>query len=153
MQTLPAGAAPALLPRAAWRARAARAESSSTSGRTPGSVFSKISLHRRPARTAAAAAAPLNGTSETVSVRVPSTPGPMKEWHSRALVNDGRVFSELFPVRFDEVGTDGSIAMSTLAGILQECACNHAQCIWRGNTRRLPPRHLHTPPWPWELTP
>ena len=149
MQTLPAGVAPALLPRAASRARAARAESSSSSGRSPGSVFSKTAHHRRPAR---AAAAPLNGLSDTVSTRVPSNPGPMKEWHSRALVNDGRVFSEFFPVRFDEVGTDGAILMSTVAGIMQECACNHAQCIWRGNTRRRAPRCSHTPPRPWQLT-
>ena len=59
------------------------------------------------------------------------------EWHSRALVRDGRVFSETFPVRFDEVGPDKSATMRTVASMIQECACNHAQGIW-GRAQSMP---------------
>ena len=59
------------------------------------------------------------------------------EWHSRCLVRDGRVFSETFPVRFDEVGPDKTATMRSCAALIQECACNHAQGIW-GRAQSMP---------------
>ena len=50
--------------------------------------------------------------------------------HVRALIEDGRVFSEIFPVRFDEVGPDKACTMRTVASMMQECACNHIQAMW-----------------------
>jgi fatty acyl-ACP thioesterase A len=52
------------------------------------------------------------------------------EWFSRAFENDGRKFREIFPVRFAEVGPNKEITMVTVADLIQECACNHAQGIW-----------------------
>lgn len=51
-------------------------------------------------------------------------------WHYRDLINEGRVFRETFPVRFDEVGPDKRATMHTIATMVQECACNHAQGLW-----------------------
>ena len=55
---------------------------------------------------------------------------PPKEWHSRGYVNEGRMYSETFPVRFDEVGPDKKTTMRTVASMIQECTCNHSQAMW-----------------------
>lgn len=55
---------------------------------------------------------------------------PPQEWHSRGYLNEGRVYSETFPVRFDEVGPDKQTTMRTVASMIQECACNHVQAMW-----------------------
>jgi len=52
------------------------------------------------------------------------------EWYSRAFTRAGRSFSEVFPVRFAEVGPNNEATMVSVAGLIQECACNHAQGIW-----------------------
>jgi len=52
------------------------------------------------------------------------------EWFSRDFSESGRRFSEVFPVRFAEVGSNGEATMVTIADLIQECACNHAQGIW-----------------------
>ena len=64
-------------------------------------------------------------------------PLDIPHWHSRALITNGRVFSETFPVRFDECGPDKRSTMRTVAGMIQECACNHAQGIW-GRAQSMP---------------
>jgi fatty acyl-ACP thioesterase A len=64
-------------------------------------------------------------------------PLDIPHWHSRALVNDGRVFTETFPVRFDECGPNKRSTMRTVASMIQECACNHAQGIW-GRAQSMP---------------
>lgn len=58
-------------------------------------------------------------------------------WHSRSFVNDGRVFAETFPVRFDECGPNKRSTMRTVAAMIQECACNHAQGLW-GRGQSMP---------------
>lgn len=62
---------------------------------------------------------------------------PPQEWHSRGFVNEGRVYSETFPVRFDEVGPDKKTTMRTVASMIQECSCNHVQSMW-GRARFQP---------------
>jgi len=52
------------------------------------------------------------------------------EWFSRSFEERGRKFSEVFPVRYAEVGPNGEATMVTIADLIQECACNHAQGIW-----------------------
>ena len=52
------------------------------------------------------------------------------EWFSRDFSESGRRFSEVFPVRYAEVGSNGEATMVTIADLIQECACNHAQGIW-----------------------
>ena len=52
------------------------------------------------------------------------------EWYTRAFTKSGRSFSEIFPVRFAEVGPNNEATMVSVAGLIQECACNHAQGIW-----------------------
>ena len=47
---------------------------------------------------------------------------PPQAWHSRELVNQGRVFSETFPIRYDEVGPDKQTTMRTVASMIQERA-------------------------------
>jgi hypothetical protein len=51
-------------------------------------------------------------------------------WHYRELINQGRVFRETFPVRFDDAGPDKRATMHTVASMVAECACNHAQDLW-----------------------
>ena len=51
-------------------------------------------------------------------------------WAYRELVDEGRVFRETFPVRFDEAGPDKAATMVTVASMVAECACNHAQHLW-----------------------
>lgn len=52
------------------------------------------------------------------------------EWFSRKFSESGRKFSEVFPVRYAEAGPNGEATMVTIADLIQECACNHAQGIW-----------------------
>lgn len=52
------------------------------------------------------------------------------EWFSRNFSEQGRKFSEVFPVRYAETGPNGEATMVTIADLIQECACNHAQGIW-----------------------
>ena len=40
-------------------------------------------------------------------------------------------------MRFDECGPDKRSTMRTVAGMIQECACNHAQGIW-GRAQSMP---------------
>jgi fatty acyl-ACP thioesterase A len=51
-------------------------------------------------------------------------------WHYRDLIDQGRVFRETFPVRYDEAGPDKRATMHTVASMVAECACNHAQALW-----------------------
>ena len=64
-------------------------------------------------------------------------PLDIPHWHSRALVREGRVFTETFPVRFDECGPNKRSTMRTVASMIQECACNHAQGLW-GRAQSMP---------------
>jgi fatty acyl-ACP thioesterase A len=64
-------------------------------------------------------------------------PLDIPHWHSRALVKGGRMFTETFPVRFDECGPNKQSTMRTVASMIQECACNHAQGIW-GRAQSMP---------------
>lgn len=93
----------------------------------------------RPARVASAMA---RGPEPPRSVVYDASAGrpailDIPHWHSRKLIQDGRVFSETFPVRFDEVGPDKQSTMRTVASMIQECACNHAQGIW-GRAQSMP---------------
>ena len=93
----------------------------------------------RPARVASAMA---RGPEPPRSVVYDASAGrpailDIPHWHSRKLIEDGRVFSETFPVRFDEVGPDKQSTMRTVASMIQECACNHAQGIW-GRAQSMP---------------
>ena len=47
------------------------------------------------------------------------------------------MFTETFPVRFDECGPNKQSTMRTVASMIQECACNHAQGIW-GRAQSMP---------------
>ena len=53
-----------------------------------------------------------------------------QEWPSRGFIEEGRVFSETFPVRYDETGPNKRATMTTVASMIQECACNHVQALW-----------------------
>jgi len=59
------------------------------------------------------------------------------KWDAREFTQEGRVFTETFPIRFDEVGPNKLADMGTMARISQECACNHAQGLW-GRSQSMP---------------
>ena len=58
-------------------------------------------------------------------------------WAAREFTEGRRVFTETFPIRFDEVGPNKLADMGTMARISQECACNHAQGLW-GRSQSMP---------------
>ncbi|KAL2631106.1 hypothetical protein R1flu_015792 [Riccia fluitans] len=59
-------------------------------------------------------------------VKKPWTPELLK---MGGLIDDGLVYREKFIIRCYEVGTNRTASMDTMANLLQECACNHAQSV------------------------
>jgi fatty acyl-ACP thioesterase A len=147
---------PALSPPPARAGARRAARSGNTRRGTPGFAQSSTVLRRAAPRSSrllaarAAGAAPDGGAPGGSSRRGPFSPAAIAtddafvdasldipHWHSRALIEQGRVFTETFPVRFDEVGPNKLSTMRTVASMIQECACNHAQGIW-GRAQSMP---------------
>jgi len=131
----------ALAPASASLAVRPRANTPGRPSTIRGSQTSTSSVRRRPSRCSLAPLRAIATDAKEAEVDAnddtPAEVLEVPEWHSRALVRDGRVFSETFPVRFDEVGADKSATMRTVASMIQECACNHAQGIW-GRAQSMP---------------
>ena len=124
------------------------ASSSSSSASSPSSSFAMTSNNnnnftRRKERTksrggvrktkATGAATSSVGEEEEAKNIIEQVP----HWAAREFTEEGRVFTETFPIRFDEVGPNKEADMGTMARISQECACNHAQGLW-GRSQSMP---------------
>ena len=154
MSTLASARPVAVAPRAAaMRGASDRASAPSHRGSRPrlgeSASHASASIASRPAvraardshraRVIAGASASGNSTNTFVYDTAAANKPPLDipHWHSRALVKGGRMFTETFPVRFDECGPNKQSTMRTVASMIQECACNHAQGIW-GRAQSMP---------------
>ena len=154
MSTLASARPVAVAPRAAaMRGASDRASAPSHRGSRPrlgeSASHASASIASRPAvraardshraRVVAGASASGNRTNTFVYDTSAANKPPLDipHWHSRALVKGGRMFTETFPVRFDECGPNKQSTMRTVASMIQECACNHAQGIW-GRAQSMP---------------
>jgi len=154
MSTLASARPVAVAPRAAaMRGASDRASAPSHRGSRPrlgeSASHASASIASRPAvraardshraRVVAGASASGNRTNTFVYDTAAANKPPLDipHWHSRALVKGGRMFTETFPVRFDECGPNKQSTMRTVASMIQECACNHAQGIW-GRAQSMP---------------
>mmetsp|Transcript_27115 Transcript_27115/g.67755 ORF Transcript_27115/g.67755 Transcript_27115/m.67755 type:complete len:381 (-) Transcript_27115:564-1706(-) len=95
-----------------------------------------VPRHRRRAEVNLVMCGALTADADTPPPQISQPEVP--KWHYRHLIDQGRVFQETFPVRFDEVGPDQRTTMNTVATMVQECACNHAQGLW-GIGKAMPP--------------
>ena len=147
--------APTATIRVSSRARAPRASAASSSrGASPTTPSSPVMMKASSSARASASSGPCgtskvrprsrtrlraieSDTARSAKQHAVDTDLEVPEWHSRSLIEDGRAFTETFPVRFDEVGPNKKTTMRTIASMLQECACNHAQGIW-GRSQAMP---------------
>ena len=122
------------------------ASSSSSSSSPSSSSFTMTNnknrnvIRRRNERTkrktnATGAAAAASAVEEEEEAK--NTTEQVPTWAAREFTEEGRVFTETFPIRFDEVGPNKLADMGTMARISQECACNHAQGLW-GRSQSMP---------------